>query len=498
MKRVSLVITWLAAGSVVASSWAQESPPFPIDVVSIQISRNLSGTYVGPFGPFEDFDPDSDSAKEFDAIEVVIKITDPDWSIEFPDDGGELQFEVETFYSRALSSWDPLLGESPTPAPIPWVGAFIETAPVGLVQEPGPAGPIPTALATFGPFFIPDFIGPTQQNLRDPDQPDGAWTLFFDLADDQDAEVFTRSSLSFVVFANELNQPSNPGPRAEAGADQRVLINSTVTLDASRSFDGYNVGFDPTLPNIFDGDTLTYTWDFVSGPAVVNPIQSDPSSPTATVTLNDPSDADPDNLVPYVFRVTASDNQSPTSTSDTVEILVFTEMPPNEPPSATITVVTPTPLVGDQVVLSALGSTDPEVGELTYLWQQTDELGNPIGPEDLDAFFQPLSDVESPTVDWVATRAGTFYFRVLVTDDGGLTDTAFVSITVLDPNSVLGQRAIQARAGTLDIRNLTQADGAGDAAADPEPLAVPVCGGSLLPLMIVPFVLPLMRPRRQG
>jgi hypothetical protein len=89
----------------------------------------------------------------------------------------------------------------------------------------------------------------------------------------------------------------NRAPVAEAGSDQSILTMGTlVTLDGSKSFDP-------------DGDTITYSWDQISGPPVTLS-GADTANPTFTPTERGEY---------YVFRLSVSDDRGGFDT-DTVTV----------------------------------------------------------------------------------------------------------------------------------------------------------------------------------
>ncbi|WP_394729329.1 PKD domain-containing protein [Altererythrobacter sp. GH1-8] len=166
--------------------------------------------------------------------------------------------------------------------------------------------------------------------------------------------------LGFQLVVNDGNASSAPDlvtitvesntlPVPDAGPDQTVQGNSTVTLDASGTTDA-------------DGDAISYTWTQVSGP---------------TVTLSDASLAQPTFTAPasngstqtLVFRVFVSDgitNGLEGLPSDTVVITVAA----NAPPVANAGIDQGPIDSGSTVTLDGTASTDPDGDPLFYTWTQ--------------------------------------------------------------------------------------------------------------------------------
>ena len=152
-------------------------------------------------------------------------------------------------------------------------------------------------------------------------------------------DTVTVTAAALPVFA-----PAPTPPTADAGSDQIVNEGEVVTLNGTGS-------------NDINGDTLTYTWVQVSGPAVV---------------LDDASAAQPTFTAPegisnstVQFQLTVNDGTS-SSVADTIAITINAD---NDAPTADAgsnQIVTE----GDLVTLTATGSSDPEGQGLTYSWTQ--------------------------------------------------------------------------------------------------------------------------------
>ena len=202
---------------------------------------------------------------------------------------------------------------------------------------------------------------------------------------------------SVTVTAN--GGPINTPPNADAGPDQSATlpIALLMTLDGTGSNDP-------------DGSITGYQWTQISGPAVS--ILTGASTSKASVTgLSLAGD--------FVYKLTVTDNLGATD-NDTMKITVNPLLGGNNPPVAnagtnqTITLPTTT------ASLTGAGSTDADGTVTGYLWQQVS------GPT-TSAFSSTTS--ATPTVSNLTT-AGTYQFRLTVTDDDGATNTATVNVVV--------------------------------------------------------------------
>ncbi|MCB2088827.1 MAG: autotransporter domain-containing protein [Sphingomonadaceae bacterium] len=172
----------------------------------------------------------------------------------------------------------------------------------------------------------------------------------------------TAQVLTFGLIANDgtsnsaqdtvtVTIPANVGPTANAGADQSVTGNSTVTLDGSASVDG-------------DGDTLTYQWVQTAGPAVTlssataaSPSFTAPAANGSTQTLS--------------FELVVSDGVT-SSVADSVDITILANSPPVANAGADQGPIDS----GQTVTLDGTGSSDPDNDTLSYTWTQLS--GTPV------------------------------------------------------------------------------------------------------------------------
>ncbi|TMM53774.1 PKD domain-containing protein [Maribacter algarum] len=179
-------------------------------------------------------------------------------------------------------------------------------------------------------------------------------------------------------------------PDVNAGSDQTITLptNSTV-LNGMAS--------DP------DGGMLTYQWTQESGPG------------TATLTGADTADLTASDLVEgeYVFRLSVTDDEGEMAFDE----VTVTVVPEGGMGDAPVAVAEATPTSGAPrllVTFTGSNSTD-NIGIASYLWDFGD------GTTSTEADLEKIYEV-----------SGTYEVMLTVTDDGGLTDTATLTITVVD------------------------------------------------------------------
>ncbi len=473
------IVVFAVAGALPVVAQDDDVPPI-IESISLEIARNQGVTLFGPFDPFVPFDPASELAREGDWIRITVVVIDDD----LPDN-------ADSIFVRKQSEWLPLLG-SPAPEPPPMPGDTTNFRAPRYTS-------IDVGTATFVlDFIIPEWLGVNQARLRGEIDWDVRWFVTIAVSPEEEpGEDTPISTASFVLYGVEqlAFRPSNPPPFADAGPDQTVPMGIVVILNGSRTFDLYNAGFDVTSEDVFEKDMLTYTWEWISGPLRVDPVEypaGDPHSPIALVTLDVPNDPDDPNDV-YVYRLTVDDNVNALPSTDSVRIRVLVELPPRTPPRAVIEGPANPQPVGTIVTLVSR-STDPDRPDdpngilLDYRWEQTNELGGHLESDELQDAFVALSGQTEKTSTWQALRPGTFYFRLLV-DDGDFISNATFSVEVVE--TATGGVTVAGDGATIRSDS-----GSGDGTARDGGLSGPsLCGAGMLPLAVVPLALCVLRRR---
>ncbi len=491
-----LVLTWVPT----ALGQTEGNVPPSIDIVrwAVLTDYGLVVVYDRDAGIGSLADVSSFLHHELDMVIVTVELADPDWVADESGSGSD-----DKYYLRLKVE-----GTSFGPP----IATPIAEASDDFFPEDGYAVPAGQTTAQKDiTFVIPEFLGRNQERLAGVVDYDVFWFLRFDASNDQSPEAGGMNSVFIQVQAVENPSLATPNPPtfADAGADRTVPIGQDVILDGRRTFDAFNVGFDVGDNNVFEKDTLTFSWEWVSGPVRVDPVQRSPQDAVAVVRFEVPNDPDDPNDV-YVYRLTVDDNVNALPSTDTVRLRVVESLPAKHAPRAVIVgPANPVP-VGSIVTLCGRRSCDldcdpncgmaqthdpcvddtivsPCDGWLHYRWLQTNELGQPLELDQVSAVFQPLAGLDEPSITWQALVPGTYYFRLLV-DDGDFQATTTFSVTVIDT---------QTQGET--VGDSSSNDSPGDTASPDAGLgfvpAPALCGAGLLPVAIVPLALVALRRR---
>lgn len=233
--------------------------------------------------------------------------------------------------------------------------------------------------------------------------------------------------------ANSIAQPPpNSPPVAEAGSNQSVDERSSAALNGSDSRDS-------------DGSISSYSWEQVSGQLV-----SLENADTSEASFETP-EVSPDNE-DLVFELTVRDNDGATATDTVTVTIVNVNLAPvaeagddREEPERT------------EISLDASASSDPDVGIVSYKWEQT--AGTPVEIRNSD---EAIAFVTMPEV---GPANGSVIFQVTVTDTEDVTDTDQVEVVVYNVNippiadAGIDQRVYEGQMVQLDGAASTDQDG---------------------------------------
>ncbi len=205
---------------------------------------------------------------------------------------------------------------------------------------------------------------------------------------------FTADTDSTIVNVRFVNDP----PTADAGPDQNVDEETTVTLNGSNSFDP-------------DDGIESYRWKQILGPSV---------------SLSDPEAVQPTFKAPevgpngfsFTFELTVTDVGGLQASDTTIVNVIWL----NDPPTANAG-VDQTVLEKSKVNLDGANSFDPDDGIESYLWKQV--AGQSV------TFSDPTSaqpTFEAPSFDDDGNQP--LIFELVVTDNGGLQSSDSTNVSV--------------------------------------------------------------------
>ena len=207
---------------------------------------------------------------------------------------------------------------------------------------------------------------------------------------------------SDVAVVSVLASVANSLPVAKAGANQNVVVGTSVTLDGTASTDA-------------NGDTLVYKWSLLYKPtgSLASLASASSSKPTFTA----------DTVGTFVVSLIVNDGQADSATvSSTTVIAEALNAAPvaNAGPAQTV-------LIGATVILTGAASSDANADKLTYKWVLTTR------PTGSTASLSSTSGV-SPT--FIADVAGVFVASLIVND--GKLDSAVSTVPISAVSTVSG------------------------------------------------------------
>ena len=209
---------------------------------------------------------------------------------------------------------------------------------------------------------------------------------------------FNRSIISStdstIVNVSFVNEP----PKADAGPDQNVDEETTVTLDGSNSLDP-------------DDGIKSYRWKQIAGESVS---LSDPEAVQPTFLA---PNVEPDGMS-FTFELVVTDFGGLQSSDTTIVNVIWL----NDPPTANAG-VDQTVLEKSTVTLDGSNSSDPDDGIESYRWKQV--AGRSV------TFSDPTEDrptFEAPSFDDSGDQP--LIFELIVTDHGRLQSSDSTTVSV--------------------------------------------------------------------
>ena len=241
-----------------------------------------------------------------------------------------------------------------------------------FVSKPASSSAALTNSTTVNPTFAPDASGSYVLRL-----------------------VVNDGSLSSAASTVTITASSaNIAPVANAGVAQSVVTGSTVTLNGTASNDA-------------NGDSLTYSWSFVSKPAGSNASLSSATAASPTFTAGTAGS--------YVLRLVVNDG-SLNSTASTVTITASNaNLAPVANAGGGLNVY-----VGTTVTLNGTGSYDPNSDFLLYSWAF---VSKPAGSS------ATLSGATTATPSFITDVAGSYVIALAVGDGSLVSQISTVTIT---------------------------------------------------------------------
>jgi hypothetical protein len=348
---------------------------------------------------------------------------------------GTYEFRLTVTDAEGLSASDIVIVKvdpKPNQAPVANAGADRNiTLPVSATNLDGSASTDPdNDIKTYAWTWV---SGPATYNI---DNPSSASTglsnliegiYVFKLTVTDDAGISASDEVRVTV--NPVLPPDNQAPVANAGNDFTITLPGTTTLNGSASKDD-------------DGSIAGWLWEWVSGPVAYNIANKNAASTSLSGLI----------AGTYVFKLTVTDNGGLTA-SDEVKLIVNPD--PNRAPVANAGADRNITLPVSSTNLDGSASSDPEGKTLSFLWEWVN------GPA-----TYTIADKNAGSTALTGLVAGTYTFKLTVTDLGGLTSSDEIKVIVNpDPNKPPVANAGTDITITLPVQTV---DLDGSASTDPE------------------------------
>ena len=274
-----------------------------------------------------------------------------------------------------------------------------------FASVPSGSGAALTGATTSKPTFVPDLLGVYQ------------------------VQLVVNNGFENSVPATVQITVTDQAPTANAGPNQTLNIDSTVTLNASGSTD-------------VDGHPLTYQWSITSAPQGSSAVLTNPTSATPTFVV--------DRVGNFTVQLIVNDgflnSQPSTVTISTNDVAPVANAGANQ-----------TILVGATVQLDGSKSTDVDGNPLTYSWSFVSV------PQGSSATLTNATAVQ-PT--FVADRVGAYSVQLIVNDGFLNSPPATVTISTNDVAPVANPGANH----TVTAGTVVNLNGSGSTDSDSLPL----------------------------
>ncbi len=223
----------------------------------------------------------------------------------------------------------------------------------------------------------------------------------------------------------------NSAPRANAGPDRTVPVQTTVTLDGTASSDP-------------DGDALTFRWSLLTKPAASQATLANAAGVAPTILIDAPGD--------YIVQLIVNDSHAD-SAPDTVRISTTNTRPVANAGSDAGA------LVGDVVTLDGSGSTDLDGNPLTYVWALTTRPAGSVASLSSGSAVKPTITVDA---------AGDYIAQLIVND--GTVDSAPDTVRIAAAQRNQPPTARPGANQTVPLGATAQLDGSASSDPDGDPL----------------------------
>ncbi|WP_395339910.1 PKD domain-containing protein [Ningiella sp. W23] len=261
--------------------------------------------------------------------------------------------------------------------------------------------------------------------LSDPSSVNPSFTL--DVSGNYEIQLVVNDATVDSAPDSVIISTENSAPVADAGADQSPLVNDIVMLDGSASSD-------------VNGDTLTFSWRFVSQPDASSAVLLDEDSVSPSFLVD----------AAGTYEVSLIVNDGSVDSAPDIVLITTQNSAPVANAGDDISAN-----VGDTLSLDGTASSDVDGDSLSYSWSI---LSAPVGSTAV--LSDPVSSMPSITID----LSGNYQVQLIVNDGDidSLADVVSISTTNTAPIADAGADLTPFIGDTVTLNGSASSDADGD------------------------------------